>query len=510
MFAVIKADTEERVSEHPNGAEAGAKANELNSAARNAGRSDRFRVVRVDDATAPVVDWRQREQDRFLDGTYTGLPWMYTAWANKEAPLYSFSDKLDHFAHVSADDPAKLAYTPDEAHGVADRQIRMRPGRYLERFYGDVLTPDEIRHWASRYAADNEAQELRFANTPSDIEDVYTRGPTSCMSHPAREYASSVHPVRVYGAGDLAVAYIERDDEVTARALCWPAKQRYGRVYGDAGRLAPLLEAAGYEQRGDFTGAKLLRIEDGDGQFVCPYLDSPNCAVDDDGDCLRIGGDINAQMTEGLTEREGYTCDHCRERCDEDDTYGVDDETWCRSCYENDAFNCQDCGETYSGEAYLTTHRGHDICESCADDYTCCNGCSENYPHRDVTRALDDEYYCDDCAAGMATTHCGELADGEDDCDCGTCEDHRASLLPENFELTGDGEPAEAPAVTKPKKHREPSPTVFDPQQLELLLGEAPVVLNNAWQARPGHRYDDHFYNVYRAAYDAYYHALAA
>jgi hypothetical protein len=120
------------------------------------------------------------------------------------------------------------------------------------------------------------------------------------MCHPADNYDSSCHPVRVYGAGDLAIAYLEPEKgHVTARALCWPARKIFGRVYGDDGKLIPMLESAGFSaidrhSKTSFNGAKLLRIEDDYG-FVCPYLDDPNYGVEDDGDFLRIGGHIDAR-----------------------------------------------------------------------------------------------------------------------------------------------------------------------------------------------------------------------
>jgi hypothetical protein len=316
MFAVINvAEPERHLAIYDTGRQAGEEAGKLNNDARVSGTGARFRVVPVTaDKPANMPDWHARELARFVVGAYVKLPWHNEPWVI-----------ADHFAHVSLADGAKVAFTPNDTSGENDRQTRMKPGRYLTRYYGEKLPAEVIRDWCSQFSAEHETNELQFATTPEDIEDVYTRGPTSCMSYNASSYSSECHPVRVYGAGDLAVAYLETDGDVTARAICWPAKLQYGRVYGDEGRLVPLLEDAGYTDNGRFNGARLLRIEDGDDQFVAPYLDAPNHCVEDDGKFLIISqyGDIDAQCTNGLTEQNGYPCAHCGDRVPEGDGYGV-------------------------------------------------------------------------------------------------------------------------------------------------------------------------------------------
>ena len=223
-----------------------------------------------------VVDhnaWKVREGDRFRDGTYTRLPW-------HEAPWYLGAPAQDdHFAHVSKDRDGMVAFTLDATKGAADIQTRIKPGRYLTRYFSDVLSWREIEEFAQEFAGLHENNELLFAHTSDEIEQVYLDGPSSCMSKPARHYDSPIHPVRVYGAGDLAVAYIKSGDSIGARVLCWPAKKLYSRIYGDDCRLRPLLDAAGYDH-GELYGARMLRIEADHGGFVVPYLDGCNSAGD--------------------------------------------------------------------------------------------------------------------------------------------------------------------------------------------------------------------------------------
>ena len=251
----------------------------------------------------------------------------------------------------SEDDSAMLAYHLTEAHALADRWTKTKPGRYLTAHTS--LTQKEVKFWAEwhikgeRPADDDEpdSEVVQFASTPDEIEEVYLDGPSSCMSHQADSYESSEHPVRVYGAGDLAIAWLPyRDNDedylgrrladrprVKARALCWPERKVYGRVYPDdcypeGAALVHALQAVGYSHARihdkGFNGARLLRIEcedrNGRDGWVMPYLDSPCRNFDDDGDYLimRQNGEFNAEETDGVVTSEEeyeYHCDWCED-----------------------------------------------------------------------------------------------------------------------------------------------------------------------------------------------------
>ncbi len=483
-FAIVEIRTPNlHLSTFTSGAEAGKTASSLNETARASGSSTRFRVISL--KSAPVSDaWKERETMRFVYGTYKPVPWHAEPWINP-----------NHFAHVSKADPSKLAYTPNPEHGAADRQTRMRPGRYLTQHYSDVLPQDEIRVWCARYTKENSNPKLQFATTPDEIQAVYESGPSSCMGKRANHFDSTQHPTRVYGAGDLAIAWIKKnaesdedtdidDIDISARALCWPTKKIYGRIYGDENLLEVLLTEAGFKEgeEGDFDGAKLLRIEEDSGAFIAPYLDDPNISVNDNGKFLILDqyGEINCRETSGLSENSNpYTCDNCDDRCDE--TYTVDgNQSWCESCYTDHAFNCNDCNETYSGSPYLTTNYSYDICEDCADNYNCCTVCEKYFPANDTEYSeVTGESYCDDCADNMARTPCGELATAPDSCSCSECD--RARETPE-FELTSDTNPAPSPERLRPIIQSPTSPTINDYRQLTLPLTPEDAAFNAIMQ----------------------------
>lgn len=282
------------------------------------------------------ANWRMRESVRFYNGTYCHPVWIEEDFWND-----GYDKIRSHYVHVSVNNPKLLAYTPDEAKGEADRQIQMKPGKYLQQFFGDVLTQKQITFYAEWWAKgerpvslDIDGSDLLFAQTPDEIVEVYAEGPSSCM------HGSDC--VAVYGAGDLAVAYLKRkeDDKIIARALCWPEKKTFGRVYPNTdsweddgfesefesesayGTLFQQLRARGFtsiQERSDvFDGARLLVREsenEGRGYFRMPYLD--NCYRFDGPNAegffeLRLGGKWSSNDTNGYAYvNTPSVCIHC-------------------------------------------------------------------------------------------------------------------------------------------------------------------------------------------------------
>jgi hypothetical protein len=280
------------------------------------------------------LPWELREQARFLIGCYEPVP-----WAAELAPIPG------HYAHLSKDKAGLIAFTQDAAKGAADKQTQIKPGRYLTRFYPD-LSPADVRrivNGVSRPAT------LMIARTADEIEKVYREGPTSCMSRPADEYDGPCHPVRVYGDSDLALAYaLPPEGSPKARALIWPERKHFGRIYGDEVLLERLLDEAGYS-RGSLAGARIRRIPadpDDDVKVVMPFLDDTRSFGEVDDQWLRISGPYDAGFTCGTAHlEERPVCDRCEERCS--DVVNVGGESWCDSCREHDAFASE-----YSGDEF--------------------------------------------------------------------------------------------------------------------------------------------------------------
>ena len=266
--------------------------------------------------------WTERERQRFTDKQYQHLPWSSAVWWRAHEHIHG-----GHFPHVSTKNSVGLmAYTENAEKGAADVQTPIKPGKYLEKYFAKVLDPYIIRDLCSEFSNRFEDNCLLFAETEDEFEELYTKGPTSCMSHATEKYSSHIHPVRVYAAGDLKLAYMKRDGRIVARTLVFPEKKVYSRIYGDSGRIQPLLTAAGFKG-GPPVGAKLQRVitwqdkkkQTGNVALVMPHIDDVSF-VTDEGTHLLIGNPsqspapknmVRSAGAAGLSEWISCKCEGC-------------------------------------------------------------------------------------------------------------------------------------------------------------------------------------------------------
>jgi len=269
------------------------------------------------------------------------------------------------FPHYSAQEPGQVAFQPiDPSYREADRQIRTKPGRYLNKFLD--LDSDQVRKCVSIENGDKSVQ-LKFAKTVKEFTNVYLRGPSSCMSHSIDWYDASAStgrlPVSILANGDIEVAYLELDSGIIpARVLVVQSDMEMLDVYcnndamdGARGELLSQLRDAGYSYNSTaLVGQKIERIPIDEGVFVCPYIDCGGLPVIDTGDYLQIchsdEGDMTADYQSGVCQNNRKYCQHCEESHDSDEQYVDDVGDVCEGCL-NDDFTYARCGR--SGEAYI-------------------------------------------------------------------------------------------------------------------------------------------------------------
>lgn len=264
--------------------------------------------------------WAFREAARFLVGDYKPLDCIKTL---------SRIDKLKtelilHFPHASVEDPTMLAYTPSHDYGKRDRQVRIKVGKYLTKYYSDVLTSEQIRAFANGM----KGFEVKWADDEEGFRYVYEYGPSSCMS--GKEFDNiygDYHPVDVYASGEFKLAYIEVGHKnILARGFVHEPTKTWVRVYGaEADSLAEYLNEQGYTKAGSWVGAKIKYIEDNEYQVVLPYIDGDVRGVRRSGAHWVIV-DSNYQywcdFTDGVVADEGTAeCQDCGDRHNADDMY---------------------------------------------------------------------------------------------------------------------------------------------------------------------------------------------
>lgn len=282
--------------------------------------------------------WLLREAYRFINGNYTPavlVSQLYRLACSNRDSNSDLENRVRslwwHFPHISLDEPSMVAYTPNPEYGVRDRQVRTKVGRYLQQFYGDLITSEQIRSMANG----TKQLDLEFE---SDIRAGYMRagrdGVTSCMTHPVSNYETcgDYHPVDAYQTGDFKVALLHDgfSNEICARTLVHEPSRVFVRVYGrEFNTLVDRLTEQGYSEQSYWEeGTRLLLIRDDDDHVVVPYMDgdtkSASIEYHDGKEWLVVdsGGDVDLSTTSGVWyEQERQLCENCDEYsdCDEDD-----------------------------------------------------------------------------------------------------------------------------------------------------------------------------------------------
>ena len=317
---------------YEDGREAGAYVKSENAYAEACGTSRRCKAIKIGEDD-PML-WRQRIERQLTDGELARVPWHDYYYNRGQC-------STGMYEHIDPDDPTKVRFIASTTDGMQDRFTSMTPGRFLRR-YVDADPPNDLFDtWCASMGLELTTSPLLFAKTPDEVVWVYNNGPHSCMayeeSHPIFAHLGGRHPCEVYGNSDLAVAYIIRRGEITARALCWPDKKIHGRIYGDTVRLLERLKENDYVENWNFLGAKIRKLQTEDGQLILPYLDCDHGVVAE-GDwlvysnrphiigfspnglpttnrcmsCLTEGVPLEEYYDEDIHDEPQYICEGCR------------------------------------------------------------------------------------------------------------------------------------------------------------------------------------------------------
>lgn len=396
--------------------------------------------------------WQERERARLLNGDYEAVPWLellnpaYITPGVVDAILAAETDS-HRFAHLSLKTPGKIAFTENDRKGFDDIQTAVTPGRYLQRFHSDLNIHQHcIERFCAAVGVHSSAPALAISDDPDVIEQIYRNGPSSCMDG---THDFKIWPTRVYGKpGDLAVAYLGNPVErVTARAVVWPDRKTYSRVYGND-KLRIVLERNGYTQ-GYPLGARVTAIHNNN-RLVMPYVDGiehGSLTSDRSFIVLDDEGNLDTQSQYGYANIVEYrNCSRCNSafaveddndqdlcascyddasscsRCGDivfDDVHNVDDGLMCDYCYRQTSDTCQCCGESFNMATWSTRinrereHNGRStLCEDCATDADVqwCDDCGEW--HRDRCECDSTDTSADDMdPTALATELCSALTE---------------------------------------------------------------------------------------------------
>ncbi len=296
--------------------------------------------------------WLLREAYRIKSGEYK-VP--FFAARMRKIPGDPAMKYWYHFPHQSLTDQSMIAFTPSHEYGLRDRQVIMKVGKYLTKYYADVLSEEEIRDIANM----GKDLDIQWAEGDS-ITGVYLNGPTSCMAYPVGEFApdlGGIHPTQAYtykyedGTYEFALAYLRRKDQsISARCMCSNKHKVFTRHYGDDG---PILETklvdAGYKKVDDMStfGLRLRKLYTPSGRVIMPYLDGEGKGIKEHGEYWEwntVDSDHTANESEavigwdedGNEDDNSSYCQCCDNRTHNDDLSYSDyhEEDYCDYCLD--------------------------------------------------------------------------------------------------------------------------------------------------------------------------------
>src|ERR1019366_9953468 len=136
----------------------------------------------------------------------------------------------DHYVHLSITETETdmVAYTPSDAYGIADRQVRLKFGRYLKKTFPDLSDAEIQGHvtaFKSALAVIDKPAELHFATDIPTINLIFETEMRACGS----DMVSCMHgkfdedeirPYHVYAdSPDVAVAYVMTGSDIVSRSV---------------------------------------------------------------------------------------------------------------------------------------------------------------------------------------------------------------------------------------------------------------------------------------------------
>lgn len=143
---------------------------------------------------------------------------------------------------------------------------------------------------------------------------------------------------------------------------------------------------------------------------------------------------------------ENYTiCEYCNETFNINNMNTLNDSLYCEDCYNNQTFECDDCGDRESVEdnsGYLDDD-GRYYCSDCVEKYSNCEECSRLIVDDEEANIVHDESgaikaYCDDCFDSddfVKCIKCGEMLDFEpEDRLCFNCSEEEEAAKKKQME----------------------------------------------------------------------------
>ena len=233
-------------------------------------------------------------------------------------------------------------FLPDGLLGITDdglayvavdneKRTEMRLGKLLtKQKYDNEKVKFYIEKLKSVLLGIDQAEVL-FTSDAQEIYDIYE----DCDFYSCMKGNESV---KAYGGPDTAIAYILMDGKPVARTIISLIEKVYVRTYGFTTLIESKLEELGYV-KGDLDGHRLLKIENDEYSYLCPYLDCRSDKVDVEEDYLVISRSGEYDSNDGTSGIIGlFLCPCCGDHSSREEMHYVkcEDREICSNCIDSD------------------------------------------------------------------------------------------------------------------------------------------------------------------------------
>jgi len=214
-----------------------------------------------------------------------------------------------------------------------------------------------------------------------------------------------MQPTEAYASGDFTVYWTEDNSgKICSNVIVYDGSENkpvaapiYGVCEKSIDTLQELLSEKGIEPyayhggRG-WSGARLLRFDHGDGEYIGPYLDVQPQSLSH-GACgkylvISRNGDISGTTYQGILYGDGQSCAHCDDSISRGNEYYFNDETYCSDCYHDRVRQCSYCGDDTANHECTTVQTEcsdyEEYCECCTNQHTVITSSGETWLEQDT------------------------------------------------------------------------------------------------------------------------------
>jgi len=354
-----------------------------------------------------------------------------------------------------------------------DGRIMVRSGKGIRRMF-PCLSDKEIEMLNDAYRHEFSVKELTIKSGKTRADFAHAKHGTigkvenpdtsharknlnnSCMRYDFTERNRLPHqPTEAYASGDFTIYWSEDDkghicsncivydgsenDPVAAPiyGVCEKSMDKLQEHMSDLG-----IEMYSYHSDKSWQGAKLLRFDHDEGEYIGPYLDVAPCSLRTSccGKFLVVdrNGEISATTYQGILYGNSQTCDICDDGIRRDQQMHFNDNVYCQDCYSDHISQCSYCGDDEANDDMTTVQTSssdyEQYCPHCVSNHTVTTESGETWVDEDtMSTANGATISCDDYNSDYFTSDWdGEIYHNDRRADLENGDEVAASELLEN------------------------------------------------------------------------------